>query len=407
MPYQDLYQLLKNAFDEGEQSIEAENYQIFRFPFVSQSAYVLPGPDLRYCKVHDKYFKACYDTEIEVNDGHFDVNVKDIEVTENINFSYHLLLPKGLKKVSKVVLLFHGFNEKTWDKYLPWAAKLADQLQCGVLLFPLAFHMQRAPMAWSDKRKMFQLSNLRKKQFPNVINSTLSNAAISVRMQSLPQRFIWSGLQTYYDVIQLLESLKGGENDLIDKDFTFDIFAYSIGGFLGEILLLSNYKNYFSNTKLCLFCSGPVFNRLSPVSKFILDSKANVALYSYLVEHFEAWLKKDEYLNHFMNGDQVEGKVFHAMLEFKRQREYRESLLKKFENQIYAIALKKDAVIPPFEIMNTLTGAYHDINIKTDVMDFPFEYTHETPFPVQKDIVEEVTEAFDAVFQKACAFLKA
>ena len=103
----------------------------------------------------------------------------------------------------------------------------------------------------------------------------------------MSQRFIWSGLQTYYDAIQFIEDCKSGNNEFIDKDFSFNIFVYSIGGFLSQILLLTNYKNYFDNTKLCLFCGGAVFNRISPVSKFILDSEANVALYPYLVEHFD------------------------------------------------------------------------------------------------------------------------
>ncbi len=405
MHYNELHTLLKNAFDKQQNSIEIENLQILKFSFASKSYSLLPGPEKRYCQKHDLYFSTSYDSGEKVNDGDFDVNVKDIEVPENIHFPYFIILPKGVKKVKRLVLLFHGFNEKSWDKYLPWAGTIAEKLNCGVLLFPIAFHMHRAPSSWSDKRSMFQLSNIRKKQFPDVIHSTLSNAAMSVRMQSLPQRFIWSGLQTYYDVIQLVEELRGGENSYVDKDFDLDIFAYSIGGFLGEILLLSNYNNYFKDSKLCLFCSGPVFNRLSPVSKFILDSKANVALYSYLVEHFNAYLKKDDFLNHFMNGEHVEGKVFRSMLEYKTQREYRESLFEKFKDQIYAIALKKDEVIPPFEVFNTLHGAYNDIAIHAEEMDFPFDYSHETPFPLTKKLTAEVSEAYKDVFARVCDFL--
>ena len=405
MLFKDLYTKLREAVTGDNSCVEVENYQIQRFSFTSFSSYVLPGEEQRHCQEHKTNFKACYRDRNLVEDVNHEVNVQDVSVDENTNFNYYLLSPKNAGKIKKVVLLFHGFNEKSWDKYLPWGAALADRMDCGVLFFPLAFHMHRAPLSWSDKRKMFELSRQRKAQFPNIVHSTLSNAAISVRMHSLPQRFIWSGIQTYYDVIQLIEALREGGNERIDRDFTFDIFAYSIGGLLAEILMLTNHENYFENTRLCLFCSGPVFNRLSPVSKYILDSEASVALYSYLVEHFDAFLEQDEYLNHFMNKEHTEGKVFRAMLEFKKSRDYRESLLRKFEDRIYAIALKKDAVIPAYEVVHTLNGAYRDIGIRVDVMDFDFPYTHETPFPTHKNNAAEVSKAFNRVFDKVSGFM--
>jgi len=51
---------------------------------------------------------------------------------------------------------------------------------------------------------MFEMSLKRREKYPNIIHSTLSNVAISMRLHSMPQRFIWSGLQTYYDTIQFI-----------------------------------------------------------------------------------------------------------------------------------------------------------------------------------------------------------
>ena len=245
MLYNELYQRLKIALNQDEKRFEIDGFEFLQSSFTSHSTFVLPGDDQRYCQDHAENYEGYYNGNKGLNDLNHDVNVKDNDVHENVSFKYQILAPKGKNKLKKVVFLFHGFNEKSWDKYVPWAAAIAERLNCGVVLFPIAFHMQRAPQSWSDKRKMFELSNKRKQQFPNIINSTLSNAAISLRMQSLPQRFIWSGLQTYYDVIQLIESIKNGENEWIDPDFSFDIFAYSIGGFLGEILLLTNHKKLF------------------------------------------------------------------------------------------------------------------------------------------------------------------
>jgi hypothetical protein len=265
--------------------------------------------------------------------------------------------------------------------------------------------MQRAPKYWSSKREMYQLSEERRKRFPNIVNSTLSNVAISMRLHSMPQRFIWSGLQTYYDVIQLIKEFKRTNNPHISSDFEFDIFAYSIGGFLAQILKLTNYNNYFDNAKVCLFCSGATFNRLSPVSKFILDSEANVALYSFLVEHFDKILQKDNLLSHYIEEGHAEGKIFHSMLDYQKMRGFREDLLKKYEDQICAITLKKDSVIPSFEVMNTLNGAYRDINIVVEELDFERDYTHENPFPANAQNADEVDSDFAFTFQKVCDFL--
>ena len=230
--------------------------------------------------------------------------------------------PKDGQTAKKLIFLFHGFNEKNWDKYYSWGESICRQTGSAVVFFPIAFHMQRAPALWSDPREMFRLSENRKKRFPNVINSSLSNVAISMRLHAMPQRYVWSGLQTYYDIIQLIEEFKEG-TALVNSDFSLNIFAYSIGGFLAEILKLTNHKNYFSDTKVLLFCGGAVFNRFTPVSKFILDSEANLALYSYLVEHFDSFLAKDARLRHYIEEDHSAGKVLHAMLNYLNLREFR------------------------------------------------------------------------------------
>lgn len=183
--------------------------------------------------------------------------------------------------------MFHGFNEKYWSKYLPWAKYLADKTGKAIVMFPIAFHMNRAPAIWSDTREMYNVSNQRKQRHPEIISSSLSNVAISTRLHNKPQRFIWSGLQSYYDVMDFIEIVKDGKHPAIHKDASIDFVSYSIGTFLGEIVMMSNKNGYFSNSRYVTFCGGAVFNRISPVSKFILDSEANVSLYSFVVEHLE------------------------------------------------------------------------------------------------------------------------
>jgi hypothetical protein len=394
----------KEAFLTVGSKTELEDLEVHRFEFSSLSCDLLPGNTDYQCKEHFRNFDGTNSFYNDIGTIQGNVHIKDYFVEENRNFNYYVIKPAGNKKAKKIIFLFHGFNEKNWDKYLPWGKFMCEKTQSAVVFFPTAFHMQRAPLQWSKKRAMFDLCEERKKKFPNIINSSLSNVAISMRLHSMPQRFIWSGLQTYSDIIQFIEFCKNGNQDIIDQDFSFNIFAYSIGGLLAEILKLSNFRNYFTESKVCLFCGGAVFNRLSPVSKFILDSEANLALYSYLVEHFENFLKKDTRLNHYINESHFEGKVFHAMLEYNKMREFREGLLKPLEEQIYAISLKKDNVIPSFEIMNTLHGAYRNINIHMDEMDFDHNYTHENPFPVSVNEAEKVDKNFNIVFDKICSF---
>lgn len=406
MDYTDSFFKLREAFSTKNAKTTIDNLDIIRQEFHSESYYLLPGEDDYECKTHDVGFHDTYSFFNEVGTIEDEIHVNDVNVEENRSFSYFIMKPKNCSRINNSVLMLHGFNEKSWEKYLPWAKEICERTQRAVILFPMAFHMHRAPQQWSDKRKMFYLSEKRKERFPNIINSTFSNVAISMRLHSMPQRFIWSGLQTYYDIIRFIEDCKKGLNELIDKDFTFDIFAYSIGGFLSEILKLTNYKNYFSKVKICLFCSGSVFNRMSPVSKFILDSEANVALYSCLVEHFESFIKKDQRLAHYISEKHNEGKVLHAMLDYRIMREFREDLFKLYEKHIYAISLKRDTVIPTFEIINTLKGAERKIDITVEELDFNYDYTHENPFPVSNTNKESVDESFKLVFDKVCSFLR-
>lgn len=405
MSYTKSYSELKDLFNSSEINKEFDTIEMHDIDFQSTSCAILPGIEEYKCDTHNVTLNEEFSFYTEVGTIDNNVHIKDIFVEENQSFKYQLIKPKGQEKVKKVVFLFHGFNEKDWSKYLPWAKSICDGTGSAVILFPIAFHMQRAPKQWSEKREMYRLSEHRKKKFPNIVHSSLSNVAISMRLHTMPQRFIWSGLQTYYDVIQLITDIKKGNNKYINQDFNFDIFAYSIGGFLAQILKLTNYKNYFENSKVCLFCSGATFNRLAPVSKFILDSEANVALYSYLVEHFDKMLERDNVLNHYIKEDHTEGRIFSSMLDYQKMREFRERLLKKYEHQIYAISLTKDNVIPSFEIMNTLKGAYRNINVRMDELDFSYDYIHENPFPNSKSDPNEVDGSFKKVFDKVCAFL--
>jgi hypothetical protein len=398
--------MLKTSVDYRNFKVIDEMTHLYNFNFVSQSSRILLCEEQYSCEKHRFFCDTPYNFENNTASSSKILEMADAHITENQEFRYHVFHPAGYKRSKQVTLMFHGFNEKYWTKYLPWAKRLSETTGKTIVLFPIAFHMNRAPQAWSDRRKMYAVSKQRGETFQQVVHSTLSNVAISTRLHARPQRFFWSGLQSYYDTIQLVEEIRSGNHPLIDPDASFDFFAYSIGCLLAEILVMTNQNGYFDNSKLFMFCGGPVFNRLSPVSKFILDSEANVAMYSFIVEHLENHLKKDTRLQHYLGEQHPEGINFRSMLNYGKMVQHRENILKKLSRRVKALALAKDTVVPPYEVMNTLQGTLRDIPIDVEVIDFPYDYKHEDPFPSLTVISGEVTRQFNRVFHIAGDFLK-
>lgn len=404
MDYSNTYAALKELFTLSETDKEFDTIELHDIEFVSESFGILPGIEEYKYDTHNVTPKEELSFYSENGTTNNSVHIKDIFAKSNRSFNYQIVKPKGTERARRVVLLFHGFNERDWSKYLPWAKAISDGTESAVILFPIAFHMQRAPKEWSNTREMFKLSEERKRMFPNIENSSLTNVAVSTRLHAMPHRVLWSGLQTYNDVLQLIKTIKKDNNIHIDKEAHFDIFSFSVGGFLAQVLKLTNYNNYFEHSKVCLFCSGATFNNQAPSSKFILDSETDAALYAYLVEDLDEILKKDAVLYHYLKGGFLPGKIFYALLDYNKEREFREGMLKKYEDQFYAISLTKDDIVSPHQILKTLKGAKRDIAIRIDELDFEYNYIHENPFPVIAVDAAKVDKSFEMMFEKVCKF---
>lgn len=328
----------------------------------------------------------------------------DCDVESNSRFRCTLMEPKG-RAATGVIVLLHGLNEKRWEKYLPWALRLLQQTGKAVLLFPIAFHMDRTPPAWSDPRRMAKVCAERRAAFPSIASSSLANAAMSSRLHMLPQRFFWSGLQSYEEIVALLRELRQGEVEGLPADASVDLFAYSIGGFLSQILFMADEEELFSASRLFLFCGGPTLDRMYPTSRYILDSEATIALYSFFNKHLENEFLRDPRLAHYFKGGHPAGRTFRSMLSYHKLREEREQRLRELAPRIRAAGLRKDGVIPPGEILNTLQGSFRDIPIPVDILDFPYDYSHVQPFPVLQPIEAEVEAAFSTVMNLAASHL--
>jgi hypothetical protein len=168
--------------------------------------------------------------------------------------------------------------------------------------------------------------------------------------------------------------------------------------------MMTNTNGYFSKSRLVSFCGGAVFNKLTPVSKSILDNEAYECLILHLAENIDSHIKQDSKLCEYME-NYPEGKNFRCMLNYDTLVKYRENNFKEISERIYAIALKKDMVFPDTEIINALKGTKHNIPIRVDILDYPFNYSHEEPFPAKESIKKEVTESFKMTFDLACDFL--
>jgi hypothetical protein len=410
MSYIKDFLLLKERFNHTDKLIEIPEMgiEILNIPIESENYDILPGEPSYQCRDHHLFFPPAPPVKDTTLDESLQklINVNDSKIKENRFFSFPVLKKAGSGKVKKAIILFHGLNEKSWDKYLPWAAKLNELTGKAVILFPIAFHMNRAPGEWIDPRAMQKVVEEKKKLFPRTLKSSIANAAINTRLQFDPLRFMWSGLQSYYDVIQIMRSVRNGEYSFIEPDAKIDLFAYSIGFFLAEILMMTDTEGFFKDSKLFNFCGGPVLTRTSPVSKYILDSETNITVYTFFIDYLDEEIRKDERLKHYFDNGHTEGEVFRSMLDYRKMTAFREEKFKKLSKRIFALGLKQDEVIPPFEIINTLKGEKRNIPVKVKVMDLPYTYDHVVPFPVNWNIEQEVDTAFNKVFKTASKFLK-
>ena len=183
----------------------------------------------------------------------------------------------------------------------------------------------------------------------------------------------------------------------------FNVFAYSIGAFLAEIILMGNPDKLFSQSKLFMFCGGSVFSNMNGSSKLIMDSRAFDRVYSYYLYDFEETLTGNSPLVDFLHTSQI-GMAFRLMIDLGRLKTFRENILNKLRYQIHSISLLRDSVIPSKGIMSTL----NNLNKKdiVDVWDFPYGYTHENPFPVfDNPLSKKVDYWFERVFAEATLFL--
>jgi Family of unknown function (DUF6051) len=329
-------------------------------------------------------------------------NQNDSLIAENRSFSYPVFAPAN-RESTKVILLLHGLNERSWVKYLVWAYYLAKNTDSYIILFPISFHINRSPSSWKDPRAMINFMKERNSSLGTINMSSFANIALSNRLTEDPMRFFKSGYQTSSDIAKLLSCIKNGKHEVIPETDNFNIFAYSIGAFLAEIIMMGNPGKLFTRSKLFIFCGGSVFSNMHGSSKLIMDSLAFERVYSYYLYDFEKTLTGKSPLIDYLHTSQI-GMAFRSMIDLGRLKTFRENILNRLRDQIHSTSLLKDAVIPAKGVISTL-GALNKKDI-VDVLDFPYTYTHENPFPLfDSPLSKKVDYWFEKVFAEATLFL--
>jgi len=346
-----------------------------------------------------------HETNIDVRFFHFNSRssigknetlLTDSAIGENLSFDYPVFIPSGKTKNDKAILLLHGLNERSWSKYLPWAETICYHTGKPVILFPIAFHMNRSPLSWSNPRNLINLLGFRKERYQDDRSISFANVALSDRISQNPERFYLSGRQTWADLTSLFGEIKTGRHPLFKEGTQIDLFAYSIGAFLSQIALMANEQNLFNDTRLFMFCGGSIFRSMQGISRSIMDRAAFDKLQEYYIHHF--------------GGERVTGwrrdngfNAFCRMISPERGQGEREDFFTRISKRISGIVLAKDTVIP-YQGVEEALGTQNTETSMT-LLDFSFPYTHENPFPLHSQDISSVNTAFRNIFSRAVEFL--
>lgn len=327
----------------------------------------------------------------------------DTLIRENQEFAYSVFTPRNPGKYKECIILLHGLNERSWNKYLAWAEYLVEKTGKPVILFPIAFHMNRTPDQWASPRWNLPWVARRKEEDPDTSNSTFANVALSFRLSSSPLRLYTSGRETILNLDQLICQIMQGKHPLFSENTKVDFFAYSIGAMIAQVFMLANPREMLSESKFFLFCGGSIFEQMNGSAREIMDQAAWNKVKGFYSDHF---LEETGLNEKVIPGllDESLNRAFVSMLKSDYLSDYRFGFFDKEKERIRILTLKKDTVIPT-------AGAFCAIGAKqasrlVSELDFPFEYTHQCPFPDGKNTDPGmINSAFSGVFEPAANFL--
>lgn len=207
---------------------------------------------------------------------------EDRAIAENRGFNYLMVEPVDLPAAGagEVLVIFHGLNEGSYARMLPWAGSFAQRLGIPVILFPLSFHVGRRSDLWSGQEQT-RIAARRAAMAGNGRTSPF-NGRISERLGRAPERYCLGGLQSCFDAADLVARIEGGDHASCRAGARVRFLGYSAGGYLALVLLLADPFGRFSDGRAALFASGAPLGGIRPESLFIMDDTAAKGLSAYL-----------------------------------------------------------------------------------------------------------------------------
>ena len=209
---------------------------------------------------------------------------EDRGIAENLGFNYLMVEPVDLpaEGADEVLVIFHGLNEGSYGRMLPWACSFALRLRIPVILFPLSFHVGRRSDLWRTPEQ----TRIAAQRAPMAGNGRTSpfNGRISERLSQAPERYMLGGLQSYLDAVDLADRIDAGGHEGCRAGAGVRFLGYSAGGYLALILMLADPDGRFSDSRAALFASGAPLDGIRPESLFIMDDAAAQRLSAYLGE---------------------------------------------------------------------------------------------------------------------------
>jgi hypothetical protein len=329
-------------------------------------------------------------------------NIEKKLITENFKFRYPVLIPNHEAIHRKAIFYLHGLNERNWLKHLPGAMLLAEKTGNPVILFPLSYHINRGLPEWIDTRKMAEPLEMRRHTYSQLEEASVINLPLSERLTENPLRFFTSGYQSALDLLHLKKQIFEGLHPVFEKGTGTDIFAYSISCLMMQVLMLSYPKEFLPDSKIAFFAGGSLFSDMNGISKYIMDNVAFAGIWKYYREilsksgnyiAMKSWFDKNRF-----------GRAFTWMLGYGRYKKERERTFQSYYSNLLVMALKKDQVIPLSGIRHAFGDKFSHSD-RIQVVDFPYPYIHENPFPVlSRKIDHEVDLAFRSVFLPVAGF---
>lgn len=372
------------------------------FPYAEARIISPAGDDLSggaaaVMKEVDFHSSVCRNSESMVSE--------DLSIDTNWEFPLRYLVPEDRhEQYDTFIVMLHGLNERSWEKYEPWARRLCRDLQLPVILFPISFHMQRSDPSWSDLRLQYPLARERRDAASSPADDrrmyTAANAAISDRIAGEPQRSVFASCQAVRDLELLMLAVRSGRVPGLTEDSRMHLFGYSIGCTIVETLLMKDlqrdeHDRMFPDSRAVLFCGGGILGLTDPVRRGILDPHAHRIMdrfFDDLAAGDPEVLERSgiHTLNEFRQVD-----ILSSLLRENRGEGLREECFSSLGRRLQIIGLQEDTVFPASCLEDF--SAY----VPVTMVSIPGA-VHENPFAARAgaEEAEMIDRSFDRIFEQ-------